>query len=431
MKLSYVSIVASVVIFVASVRFGGGDVSIYSVLVFSFIVAKLVASARMRPYAGAAQRASEDEGSAGQHVRRPGRVAGVVAFYNEDPGLFRAMLASLDTQTQQPDSLWLVDDGSTSTDCYDAAMAWASGRPAARVARIEHSGKRHAQAVAFRGEPDAAVFLTVDSDTILEPDAVAEALKPFDDPAVTAVTGVVSAANYRRNLLTRLIDVRYANAFLWERAAYSAAGSVLCTCGSLALYRADVVRAHLDDFLDQRFLGRVSTFGDDRRLTNYALAHGRAVLQLSARARTAVPERLGHFVRQQVRWNKSFFRESLWAIQNLPLNRPAAWLSLVELTSWVLFTALLLLALVVSPLVSGTVVIGAYILYVALMSYVRSLRFVDDVEARRGDRWISFALSPLYGFMHITLLVPLRLYSLCTLRRNTWGTRQRVEVAAS
>ena len=79
-------------------------------------------------------------------------------------------------------------------------------------------------------------------------------------------------------MLTRLIDLRYVSAFLAKRAAYSFFGAVLCCCGSLAFYRADIVRANLDDFLDQRFLGRVATYGDDRRLTNYALRGGRVVL---------------------------------------------------------------------------------------------------------------------------------------------------------
>ena len=117
----------------------------------------------------------------------------------------------------------------------------------------------------------------------------------------TGVAGFVSAYNWSQNVLTRLTDLRYVSAFLAERAAYSFFGAVLCCCGSLAFYRADVVRANLDDFLDQRFLGRVATYGDDRRLTNYALQSGRVVLCSRARASTAVPERFGHYLRQQVR----------------------------------------------------------------------------------------------------------------------------------
>jgi hyaluronan synthase len=247
---------------------------------------------------------------------------------------------------------------------------------------------------------------------------------------VTCATGLVIASNWRRNVMTRLIDLRYTNAFLFERAAYSAVGSVLCACGSLAVYRADVVRKYADDFLNQRFLGQKAIFGDDRRLTNYALLEGKAVLQETAIASTAVPERISHYIRQQVRWNKSFFRESLWAIRNLDRKRPAVWLTLTELTSWIVFTAMLIMATVVNPIRTGQVLLLTYVSYLVLVGYARSVRYF---EVRRKDvpRWEvagTFLLAPLYGLMHMGLLMPLRLYSLATLHRGGWGTRKTVEV---
>src|SRR5690606_17346287 len=160
------------------------------------------------------------------------------------------------------------------------------------------------------------VFVCVDSDTILEPTAIEEGLAPFSDPRTTASTGVVVVANHEKNLLTRLVDVRYINAFVGERAAYSRFGSVLCVCGSLAFYRADVVLRHLDDFLNQRFLGDIATVGDDRHLTNWCLSEGRVVLAENSIAHTAAPQRWGHYLRQQTRWGRSFFRESLWVLRH-------------------------------------------------------------------------------------------------------------------
>ena len=46
------------------------------------------------------------------------------------------------------------------------------------------------------------------------------------------------------------------------------------------------------------------------------------------------------------------------------------------------------------------------------------------------DRAFTFSMAPLYALLNITLLLPLRLYSLATLGRNGWGTRARVEVQA-
>jgi hypothetical protein len=35
----------------------------------------------------------------------------------------------------------------------------------------------------------------------------------------------------------------------------------------------------------------------------------------------------------------------------------------------------------------------------------------------------SFLIFVLYGFIHVALLIPVRLYALATLRRNHWGSR--------
>ncbi len=308
-----------------------------------------------------------------------------------------------------------------------------------RTIRFERNlGKREALAAAFALHPDADVYVCVDSDTHLDGDAVRHVLAPFAQRRTNAVTGLVLASNARRNLLTRLIDLRYANAFLYERAAYSLLGSVLCCCGSLAAYRGAVVREHMGDFLGQRFLGRACTYGDDRRLTQYALLRGRVVLQPNAVAWTEVPTNLAWYLRQQNRWNKSFFRESLWTVTRARVHRPAFWLASVELGSWLVFTGALLAAMVALPLGAGGVhgswsLGGAYVMYAMLLSYARSARYVEvrHVAMPWPERVGSYLLAPLYGLLNVGVLLWVRLYSLATLRDNGWGTRAQVEAVAS
>ena len=36
----------------------------------------------------------------------------------------------------------------------------------------------------------------------------------------------------------------------------------------------------------------------------------------------------------------------------------------------------------------------------------------------------TLLLAPLYGIIHMTLLLPLRIVALATLRDNSWGTRK-------
>jgi hypothetical protein len=53
------------------------------------------------------------------------------------------------------------------------------------------------------------------------------------------------------------------------------------------------------------------------------------------------------------------------------------------------------------------------------------------VKQSRRDKLIGFAISPLYGVVHIVLLMWLRFYALATLRSGSWGTRNSVEVTYS
>jgi hyaluronan synthase len=401
--------------------------SAYGLAAFTILAGKLLASIRHRPVTT----------GDGFTVDVTPRLAVIVPFYNEDPALLTACLRSILAQTCLPASLHIIDDGSADPAARLAVEALLP-QLRRRIAKVsctlfpENRGKREALAVGIRAADDVEVVVTIDSDTVLDPAAFAEGVRPFTDPDVAAVTGLVRALNHDRNLLTRVVDLRYANAFLYERAAYSLAGAVLCCCGSLSLWRANVVRAYVNDFVSQRFLGRPATFGDDRRLTNYALKHGKVVLQDTALAYTAVPERFSHFVRQQVRWNKSFFRESLWAIQHLPVRSPAFPLALLELTSWATFSLMLGFAVLVRPFTTGGSILAAYLLYLAVMSYARSVRYLEVRHTgQNGRRHASvFLLAPLYGLLHIVLLVPLRFYSLATLRGGAWGTRKSgVEVA--
>lgn len=412
---------AGVAAYTASTWLGHGAASAYGLAVFAILGTKLALSllpARRWPRPDPATRAGV-----------------VVTLYNEDPELLRACLESLLHQSHPPARIAVVDDASTDPAAYAIAAEYAAADPRIRVYRQPvNLGKREALArgfTALAGEVD--VYVCVDSDSALEPDAIREGLRPFADRRTTATTGIVLPSNHDTNTITRLQDVRYANSFLGERAAYTRFGAVLCVCGALAFYRADVALRHLDAFLGQTFLGNPATVGDDRHMTNLALTEGRVYLAENAISHTAVPERLGHYVRQQARWGRSFFRESLFALRNLSPTRPAWWLTVLEVTQWAVFSTILVYVLAVHPIITGEWLVGQYFLFVGLMAAARAVRYFD--VNRHGQpvaaRLRTFAVAPLYGYLSLLVLLPLRLYSLATLRTAAWGTRAAVEVTAA
>lgn len=401
---------------VVLVRETGVGLSTYGVLAFGYLTVKLVLAVAYRPLRG-------DPAEAGS-------VAAVVPFYNEDPAALEACLASILGQSRPLDRIYVIDDGSDDHDCLIAALRLltAAGHRGAIVYRLERNrGKRHAQAWAFaRVRTD--IVLTVDSDTVLHEHAVREGLRGFADPSVQAVTGNVQAHNASTNLLTRLTSLRYANAFLWERAAYSTLGSVLCACGSFSLWRVDLIRDHLADYTAQTFLGTPVMYGDDRRLTNYALTRGKVLLQDTAVAYTTVPDRFRHFVNQQLRWNKSFFRETMWALNTFRPWHRVWWLSFAELALWLCFTLAMIIALAVVPLLTNSPPSAWYLAFVAVMAYARSVRYLGSQRSSLRSQLGVYLLAPLYGLLYLVVLMPIRMWALCTLRNPSWLTRARVEV---
>lgn len=358
----------------------------------------------------------------------------VITIWNEDPEMLRRCLESVLQQTCRPKSVSLIDDCSRPDSAYEVDRVVRSMERRFSEADIrlyftrfdENRGKRQGLATGFRDMWDAEIYLCIDSDTVLDRHAVAEAAHHFTKRRVHAVTGLVLAANRSKNLLTRLIDMRYQNAFLGERVAYSRFGSVLCACGSLALYRGSTVRKYLDDFLNQRFLGKLATFGDDRRLTYYCLIEGKSLIAPSAVAWTDVPESMRHFLKQQTRWTKSFIREGVLLLFKFRLSRVYWWINLVELTTWCAFTAALLVAVTVLAVnTHAAVILLWYAVYVSGAAWLRSLHYLRSAGSVPFlDRVGTFVLAPLYALMNLALLIPLRLWALCTLRDTKWGTRE-------
>lgn len=357
-------------------------------------------------------------------------VAVICPAYNEDPGYLRLGLESLLRQTRRPDSVHIVDDGSTSTD-YAQVRAWweRAARQAGVITtwqRTTNGGKRHAQAHAIRQAPEADVFVTIDSDACLSPDALGELLIPFARADVQSVAGVVIASNNRVNLLARITDLWFVTGQLVDRSALSAMGSVLVNSGPLAAYRAPVVRDNLDAYLNERFMGRPVMFSDDSLLTLYALLRGRTVQQPSAIVFTAMPEKAGHLLRMYLRWMRGSTIRSIWRLRYLPLNRWAYWAHLMRWFQLALATSVLVWLLAVEPLMFGQLPPWQFALVPVLIGWAQGLRYLalvrsDESTASRVGTWLLMPLAVAWAW---TVLRAMRWYGMATCARTGWGTRQ-------
>jgi hyaluronan synthase len=351
----------------------------------------------------------------------------VITAYNEEARSLEACLRSLvDQDYTGALRVYVVDDASPNRaelksiyDHYGAIPGWRVLLP------TENRGKRHAQDAAFalcRGE----IVVTIDSDTVVDPDGVRELVAAFAVPTVGAATGDVGVMNANVNLLTRLIAMRYWVAFNQERAAQSRFRTVLCCSGPLAAYRRSVLDLVWNDYTNQTFRGVACTYGDDRHLTNLVLGAGYDTLFVPfAHAITNAPESLSSYLPQQLRWNKSFYREILWTLPFLGRRSPYMAFEVTVQTFLPLLLTLAVASALVVSIAQDPRYLFRYGVTVAVMALIRSS------YAIYRTRDVRFLLFVAYGFLHVALLVPMRMRALLTLTDNRWGTRRTVQTTSA
>jgi cellulose synthase/poly-beta-1,6-N-acetylglucosamine synthase-like glycosyltransferase len=340
-----------------------------------------------------------------------GRVLAIVPVYNEEPELVHAVVRSILRQTILPDVVHVVDDGSAQPleTFDDPLVTWH---------RIENSGKRHAQAVVLR-QYQAEEFdfvLTVDSDSVLDDDALEHLLRSMRDDRVQAATGMILVRNWKTNFLSRLTDINVVTSCLLFRMARSWLGIVSPTSGALAIYRSWVIYDNLEDYLTS------GTAGDDRRLSFYALLHGHVVGVTEAIASTELPTTWSGAFHQRMRWSKSAWLGVGFVLTNLR--------SLIVFFYVMPLVFCILWPFVVAALVTLAIRYDSPVFFHGVVWWVVCSITQTAVYAiyRPGfsfrQRLAQFALSPIYPVLGLVVLRPAAYWSLTKLKSTSWHTRE-------
>lgn len=362
-------------------------------------------------------------------------VTALVPAYNEDPEMLRECLRSMLLQSRRPNHIYVVDDGSDKAD-YTTIKNWARRAIAPHIklswARTENCGKRHAQARGIMRTPDADIYLTVDSDTILEKEALAEVLKPLADHEVQSVAGVLVALNNDQNLLTRFTGVWELMWQLIDRSTQSVLNCVTVNSGPLAVYRAETIRQYLDSYLNEDFFGQPVGFSDDSLLTTYALLSGKTVQQPTAIAFSATPDNVNHHVRRYMRWMRGSFIRSWWRFRYLRINSFVYWWHFAKWMQMVLSTIIFIYIVVLGTLANPDS-LPYFLLVPLLVTYAQALRYLVIVRSDQttSNQLANYMLAPLAGLWQMTVLRVVKYYAYATCRRTGWGTRSEVELALS
>lgn len=280
-----------------------------------------------------------------------------------------------------------------------------------------NQGKREGMAECTRVS-DKDIILFVDSDSFIERSALRSIVKYFSIPKIGAAAGHALVANAETNFLTKMQSVRYYVAFKAYKSAEALFGTVTCCSGCLAAYRRSVILPLLPKWTEQRFLGAKCTYGDDRSLTNRVLESGYdTVFAPDSIAHTFVPDNFKVYIKQQLRWKKSWLRESFLA--SLFIWRKNILMSTSFYLGFILPIVgpfILTRTLIWYPSTTGTIPFY-YFSGLLLMTLIYGLYYYRHT----GDKgWFLGALSTaFYSFILIWQLP----YALLKIRDSKWGTR--------
>ena len=277
-------------------------------------------------------------------------------------------------------------------------------------------GKRDAMARGAR-EARHELLVFVDSDSFLDPFAVRNIVQPFKDKEMGGVSGRTDVANTYTNALTKMQAVRYSIAFRVMKAAEGYFDAATCLSGPLSCYRRDLVLKYMDAWLNQRFLGQKATFGDDRSMTNFILRHNRTTYQDSAVCMTIVPRSYKVFLRQQMRWKRSWLRESLIASRFMWKKEPFMALSFYMGVLVPIAAPVIVLYNLIYVPIMHRVFPTSFIIGMLMMSLLMSMA---QLFIRRSTTWIYALWFCLYYEAVLLWQMPI---AWVTFWKTTWGTR--------
>jgi hyaluronan synthase len=342
-----------------------------------------------------------------------GRIVAVIPAFNEDPATLRLAILSLLDGTVVPDRIHVVDDGSR-------VPLIPFAHPRVEWHRQPNRGKRAAQLFGLRTSWNADFVLTMDSDSIADRRALEHALRAFTNPIVQAVTATCVVRNRSQSLLTRLTDLEIVTGNFVMRRARSVLGVVAPTSGPFALYRARVLFDNAQDYLAS------GTYGDDRRLTHYALLRGEVVACDEAVVEMEMPANVLGVFHQRTRWFQGYFRYLGWELQHL--SGPALYLRVWNLVLVVIYPVVVTYALLVVPLVHGFVFWEAWAYWITLL-YAQTLHYLAERPGMRlRDRFLAWLLlTPLLVVLQMAIVRPAMYMSLTKLRSLAWVTRDTVD----
>ncbi|WMI68420.1 glycosyltransferase family 2 protein [Mangrovimonas sp. YM274] len=349
----------------------------------------------------------------------------IVPAYNESKHVWDTLISLADSDyPKEKLQILAVDDGSLD-DTWDW-MIKAKKRLGDRLdiyKQPQNQGKRHALYRGFNiGSGD--IFVTVDSDSVVEPDTLRNLVSPFvNNEDCGAVAGNIRVLNNKKEMLPKMLDVSFVMSFEFVRSAESTLNSVLCTPGALAAYRKTAVHQCLPEWINQTFMGQPSDIGEDRAMTNMILKQGKHVLfQRNAVAYTNVPEQYRGLYKMFIRWGRSNVRENIamakYVFTNFKEgNKFGSRLLFLSQSTRILMSVPFMLFMLLFVLTHPLLFLGSTLLSILITSTFSVIFYSSKYEIKEAVWAYTYSIFYTFGLFWITP------YALATASRRGWLTR--------
>ncbi|MGB8013874.1 MAG: glycosyltransferase [Terriglobales bacterium] len=273
------------------------------------------------------------------------RVAVLIPAYNEEKVIERTIQGALDSDYPNLRVI-VIDDGSKDRTLEIARRTFAAEEAAGRVLILTkpNGGKAEALNYGLEHIGDAEIFVGIDADTIIAPDAIVRMVPHFLNPKVAAVAGNAKVGN-RVNLWTRWQALEYITSQNFERRALNTMGAVSVVPGAIGAWRVTAVREAGGYHVD--------TVAEDADLTMALLRNGyRVEYEDLALAFTEAPTSANALMRQRFRWSFGIL-QAIFKHKGVFARKGA--LGFVALPNILIFQILLPL---VSPFIDVMFVVG-------------------------------------------------------------------------
>jgi cellulose synthase/poly-beta-1,6-N-acetylglucosamine synthase-like glycosyltransferase/peptidoglycan/xylan/chitin deacetylase (PgdA/CDA1 family)/spore germination protein YaaH len=223
------------------------------------------------------------------------RVAVLIPAFNEEKVIVRTIRSVLNSDYSNLHVI-VIDDGSSDRTFDVARQAYAAEIAAGRVQVLTKPNGGKAAALNFALDRlTEEVYVGIDADTVIAPDAISKLIPHFEDPLIGAVAGNAKVGN-RVNLWTRWQALEYITSQNFERRALDLFNVVTVVPGAIGAWRTGPVKA----------AGGypINTVAEDADLTMNLLEQQlKVVYEDRALAFTEAPIDARGLMRQRFRWS--------------------------------------------------------------------------------------------------------------------------------